>query len=280
MFLLASLINLVLDPILIFILDMGIVGAALASTVGYASCAFYMFVKAQHRGWLNPISACFKTLEYGLALARMSSATILNQLLPSVSAFMCMMLISRISTDSFAFWSLLARIESFLLVFSLALTMSVPPMIGRYLGEKNHDKINLLLLTTSKFLLVFHLVLALSLAICSPWLIPLISPVDVMQDWFSLAIWIIPFSYAPLGLCMLVTSIFNALGEAKKALNVSIARLFLFYVPAIWIGTTTGDIINVVYAASVANVLAGVYAWFKLKGSTRTSVMTSQTVEA
>ncbi|MCL9774218.1 MATE family efflux transporter [Vibrio sp. S4B1] len=279
MFLLASIINLILDPVLMFGLEMGIIGAAIASTIGYACCAVYMFIKARRWGWLNALSSCFSTLRFVAELARMSAATIVNQLLPSVSAFICMMLISRISTDSIAFWSLLARLESFLLVFTLALTMSVPPMIGRYLGENGQGKIGQVLSSASQFLILFHLVMALVLALLSPWLIPLISNEEVIQNWFIVAVWVMPFSYAPLGLCMLVVSVLNALGEPSQALRVSMARLFLFYVPAVWVGASIGGILSVVYAASVANILAGVYAWFKLKEVINAPVTTAQRIE-
>ncbi|WP_341663848.1 MATE family efflux transporter [Vibrio sp.] len=279
MFLLASIINLVLDPILIFELDMGIIGAAIASTIGYVSCAFYMLIKAKKNGWLNSVSACFKTLQFMIALVRMSSATTLNQLLPSVSAFICMLLISRISTDSIAFWSLFARLESFLLVFTLALTMSVPPMIGRYLGEKKHREIELALTSASRFLILFNLVLALALSLNAWWIIPLLSNEAIIQSWFSLAVWVLPFSYAPLGLCMLVVSVFNALGEPKLALKVSLARLFIFYVPAILLGSSTGNIINVVYSAFIANTLAGAYAWYQLSRTINLSTSPEKLIE-
>lgn len=47
MFLLASLINALLDPLFIFVFDMGIIGAAIASTLGFSYCAFYMLIKAK-----------------------------------------------------------------------------------------------------------------------------------------------------------------------------------------------------------------------------------------
>ncbi|WP_153447755.1 MATE family efflux transporter [Vibrio algicola] len=280
MFLLASIINLVLDPVLIFVLDMGIIGAAVASTIGYVFCAVYMLFKATRNGWLSSLSVCFKARQCLVKLARLSSATIANQLLPSVSAFISMVFIARISTSSIAFWSLLARLESFLLVFTLALTMSVPPMIGRYFGEKKEHEISDLLVCASKLLVLFNLVMALVLALNASWIIPLLSNETVIQNWFTHAMWIIPFSYAPLGLCMLVVSIFNTLGKPKTALRVSMARLFVFYVPAVWFGASTGDIINVIYSASIANTLAGAYAWFKLSKTIITPTSTAQSIEA
>ncbi|MPW27901.1 MATE family efflux transporter [Agarivorans sp. B2Z047] len=281
MFLLASIINLILDPLLIFGFNMGIVGAALASTLSYGICTLYMLNKARGKQWFAAINLSSPSSStdqlaiqnspyfyYGKELIRTTVPTILNQSLPSLSAFICMLLIAQIGTEEIAFWSLLSRLESFLLVFTLALTMAIPPIIGRYLGEGKLNEIVEVLTVTAKFLLVFHLAVALIAAISSPYIIPLISADKMMQNWFSIALWIIPFSYAPLGLCMLVVSAFNALGEARRALFVSMVRLLVLYVPAIWLGTSTDSIIQTIIAACIANTLAGAYAWFKLKQCT------------
>ena len=153
-------------------------------------------------------------------------------------------------------------------------------MIGRYFGEKKEHEIAELLVSASKLLIFFNLVMALVLALNASWIIPLLSNETVIQNWFSLAIWIIPFSYAPLGLCMLVVSVFNAFGRPKTALRVSIARLFLFYVPAVWFGASTGDIVNVIYSVFIANTLAGAYAWFTLSKTIITPTSTAQPIEA
>lgn len=279
MFLLASLINALLDPLLIFVFDMGIIGAAIASTLGFSCCALYMFIKAQKMHWLSPFQSCFQKLGALNELGRMSVATVLNQLLPAISAFFCMLLIASINTESIAFWSLLARLESFLLVFTLALTMSVPPMISRYLGEQNYQKLEHILFSSGRFLLYFHFLVALVLILFAHWIIPLISQEHIIQHWFEIAIWVLPASYAPLGLCMLVVSVFNALGEPKKALNVSVARLFFFYVPAIGLGVASNEMQNVVFGACIANTLAGVYAWFKLRKAFETAEYKMQVVE-
>ncbi|PTP36623.1 MATE family efflux transporter [Vibrio splendidus] len=274
MFLAASVINLILDPILIFGLDMGIAGAAIASSIGYAFGVIYMLIKSRGKGWFGFNGACRNQIKgYSFELFKTVMPTIANQILPAVSAFFSMLLIARIGTDEMAFWSLLARVESFMLVFSLALTMSIPPMIGRYLGAQQRCKIPELLNTTAKFLLVFHTVMAALLALFSGWIIPVISEEQSIRSWFEVTLLFIPFSYGPLGLCMLVASVFNALGVPRKALNVSFLRLFVFYIPALWLGSITGDMINAVIAATVANVLAGAFAWFKLNAYIKTHII-------
>ncbi|MDG3085879.1 MATE family efflux transporter [Vibrio hannami] len=261
----ASVINLILDPILIFVLDMGIIGAAIASTIAFSSCAAYMWFKARNKGWFSTIRINAITITYFTELIRMVIPTTMNQILPSVSTFFGMLLISTLGVDAIAFWSLLSRTETFLLVFTLSLTMSVPPMIGKALGEGNAENISNLLNTTAKFVLVFHTSVALIVALSSDLLVPIMSDEAQLIEWMKFSMWIIPFSYGPLGLCMIVVSAFNALGIPKRALLLSFARLFVFYLPAIWIGTQTDDVPNTIVAASLANLCAGMTAWKLLK---------------
>lgn len=272
MFVAASIINLILDPVLIFLFEMGIEGAAIASSVGYAGSALYMLFKVRGKQWFRPVYFSAATLSYFSELIRVTIPTTVNQILPSASAFVGMMLISRMGTDAIAFWSLLSRIESFLLVFTLALTMSIPPMIGHYLGECRQDKISDLLITTAKFLLLFHIGIAFLLAMGADMIIPVISKDVRINAWLEVALWIIPLSYGPLGLCMLVVSVFNALGGPKTALMVSFIRLFILYIPAIWIGSISASVVNTVIAATIANVMAGIFAWFKLKQYIKVSI--------
>lgn len=278
MFVAASIINLILDPILIFSFEMGVEGAAIASTIGYASCALYMLFKAKDKHWFKPAYCNPATLSYFSELIRVAIPTTINQILPATSAFVTMMLIARMGTEAIAFWSLLSRIESFLLVVSLALTMSVSPMIGHYLGANERDKISELLITTAKFLLLFHIAIALLMTIGSGILIAVFSKDGNIQRWLEAALWIMPFSYAPLGLCMVVVSAFNALGVPQRALLVSLIRLFVLYIPAIWIGASSNSIFNTIIAAAIANLLAGVFAWFKLQEYIRLRAPCSQDV--
>ena len=98
----------------------------------------------------------------------------------------------------------------------------------------------------------------------------ILSTQPLIQDWLYNALLIIPLSYGPLGLCMVVVSSFNALGEPKRALLVSFIRLFVFYIPAIYTGTSTGDIQSTVIAASIANLCAGTAAWLLLSKRLKT----------
>lgn len=264
MFMLASVINLILDPILMFTLDMGIKGAALASLLGYVISALIILSLAFKRKWIGTLHFDHNEKAYFSELRTMAVSTTTNQLLPSISAFLGMLLIARIGTDAIAFWSVLTRIESFLLVFTLAMTMSIPPLIGQYLGEGNQDKIKSLITASCQFLLVFHVTMALFLMTFGHLIIDLVSTHKSMNAWLEFALFVMPLSYTSLGICMIVTSSYNALREANSALKTTFVRLFVLYIPAIFIGTSTNSIENTIIAVCIANFLAGIFAWVRL----------------
>lgn len=269
---LASGINLILDPFFMFTLDMGIRGAALASAVSFVICIAILAAKVKHKRWF-----CFSlnnrdTIQYSSALMKMAIPTTANQILPSISAMTVTFLIALLGTSGIAFWALLSRIEMFTLVMSLSLTMSVPPMVGRYIGEGQIDKVSQLVITASRFVLVYHLTLALFAMLGSSYVSTWLTQDTTLSGWLDYALLFVPLSYGPLGLCMVIVSVFNALGEPRKALILSSFRLFAFYIPATAIGVWFGNIESVLWAICVANTLAGLTAWFMF--SQRLSTLT------
>ncbi|MDV7105273.1 MATE family efflux transporter [Vibrio sp. TH_r3] len=259
---LASLINLILDPLLMFTFDMGIKGAALASSASYIICIFIMIMKVKKKGWF-----CFSLLDrtsidYFRSLINMAIPTVANQILPSISAMTVTYLIAQLGASSVAFWTLFSRIEMFVLVLSLSLTMSVPPLVGRYIGETKIEKVTQLVFNAASIVVIYHLIIAITLAIFAPYIANLLTTDTRLSDSLSYALIFVPLSYGPLGLCMLIVSVFNALCEPKKALILSSLRLFVFYIPATFIGVSMGSLENVLWAVFVANILAGSTAWF------------------
>jgi Na+-driven multidrug efflux pump len=64
-------------------------------------------------------------------------------------------------------------------------------------------------------------------------------------------------SYALLGACMLVVSASNALGWPLRAMLMSCARLFVCYLPCLWLGAQWGGVVGVALGAALGNGLAG-----------------------
>lgn len=61
---------------------------------------------------------------------------------------------------------------------------------------------------------------------------------------------------------MLMVSVSNALGKSYVALSISALRLFVFYLPCLWIGAQLGGIQGLFVGAFTGNLLAGSTAWW------------------
>jgi len=71
----------------------------------------------------------------------------------------------------------------------------------------------------------------------------------------------VPLSYTGLGICMLMVSVCNALGLAMRALLVSVLRLFLCFLPLLWLGAQLSGINGLMSGALVGNLMAGAMAY-------------------
>ena len=185
----------------------------------------------------------------------------LSQLLPPLSSMLATKLVAGFGAATVAAWALGSRLEFFSIVIILALTMSMPPMVGRWLGKGEIGKIKSLVSLSVKFVLVWQLAIAVLLFIALTPLTGLLTSEDAVGDILAIHLTWVPLSLGPLGICMLMVSICNALTMPMRALVISALRLFVCFLPLLWLGAEYGGIKGLFIGAMLGNVLAGIVAW-------------------
>ncbi|UTT86696.1 MATE family efflux transporter [Vibrio pelagius] len=256
-----SLINLALDPIFIFTLDLGINGAAIATIIAFGVGILIVAPKVTKKHWLT---FDWQDLDIGKSvrsIGRIMGPAMISQLLPPVSSMLATKLLASYGTAAVAAWALGSRFEFFAIVSVLALTMSMPPMIGRMLGEKNLIDIRSLIKIAATFVLGFQVVIALVTWLFSNGLAGLMTSDSDVTTILNYHLMIVPISLGPLGICMLMVSVSNALGKSYTALTISALRLFAFFLPCLWIGSQVAGIEGLFWGAMLGNIFAGTCAW-------------------
>jgi len=160
-----------------------------------------------------------------------------------------------------AAWGLGTRLEFFSIVVVLALTMSMPPMIGRMLGAGDIEQIRKLVRLAVRFVVVWQLAIGLAWVVASGLVSELFSSDGDVQEVLAGYLLRVPLSYSGLGVCMLMVSVCNALGLAMRALLVSTLRLFLCFLPLLWLGSQINGIYGLMSGALVGNLFAGAMAY-------------------
>ncbi|MGP9832250.1 MATE family efflux transporter [Marinobacter sp. NSM] len=256
-----SLLNIALDPLYIFVFGWGLPGAAWATITAFGIGALVVFPALVRRQWLR-----FDLLQLQLAnatrqLGGIMAPAMVSQLMPPLSAMLATSLVAGFGSAAVAAWGLGTRLEFFSIVVVLALTMSMPPMIGRMLGAGELDNIRKLVRIAVRFVVVWQLVLGLLWLAASGLVSTLFSRDADVQVILLSYLLRVPLSYSGLGVCMLMVSINNALGLPMRALLISTLRLFACYLPLLWLGAQVSGLTGLMTGALIGNLAAGLLAY-------------------
>lgn len=265
----AALLNVVLDPILIFGLGpipaMGLNGAATAALIArgsmFVATIFFLVyrlhmitLKKPKRGELT--RSWIDILHVGLPAAGT------NAIIPVVVTVITAM-IARYGPDAVAGFGVASRIESMVLVIYYALSSVIGPFVGQNLSAGNRDRIKLSLRQCAVFCLGSGLVIAVALALLAGVLPGLFSENPDVMRVTRLFLWIAPISYGAYGIVMVVNAAFNGLGKPMPAVYISVARMIILYLPLAFFAQHYLGVIGIFVAYAAANLLSGLlgYIW-------------------
>mgnify|MGYP001137579084 FL=1 len=256
-----SVLNMLLDPIFIFVFDWGLPGAAYATMVACLAGSAIMYSRILKHHWLAFDPSKLPPLPALRDIFNTSAPAMLSQLMPGTAALIATRLVAGFGGSAIAAWTLGSRLEMFSIVIVLALTMALPPMVGRLLGSQQLDRVHALVRIAARFVLAVQVAIAL-FWMASRWLIaPALAPdLDTEIYLMSYMLWV-PISYAALGVCMLMVSVCNALGMPMRAVWISTLRLFVCYLPGLWLGATVAGMSGLYVGVLIGNVAAGTLAW-------------------
>lgn len=268
---LTSLLNLVLDPILIFgvgsFAGFGLRGAAIA-TIGSFTIGLMLLVwQLAGRGWLASSGLVAEARRSTGAFLTIAGPAMLSQLMPPLAALVATGLIASLGDQAVAAWGLQSRLETMSLMVVLGLTMSMPPWLGHCYGSNNWPRIRALMYIAAQAVIIWQLTLGIAMALAAPWIAAALSGNPAVQDSLTVLIRFMLPSYAVLGICMLVVSASNALGWPLRAMLISFARLFVCYLPCVALGVWFGSMTTIAIGALAGNILAGAMAWIAFRAS-------------
>jgi len=266
---LAAILNVILDPILIFGLGpvpaMGLNGAATAALIARASIFIGTLYLMRYR--LDMVSfdrpdpvELRKSWRDILHVGIPAAGT--NVIVPVGTAVITAM-IARYGTDAVAGFGVASRLESMMLVVFYAMSAIIGPFVGQNFSAGNAERILRSLWLCTVFCLASGFVIAALLASSSGLLPGLFSDSDSVRGVTSLFLWIVPISYGTYGMVMVMNASFNGLGHPMPAVYISVGRIVVLYLPLAFIVMRLFDIAGIFAAYAIANIVSGIgaYVW-------------------
>jgi len=266
---LASVINLILDPILIFgigpIPRMELEGAALAALLARASIfvgtIYLMRTRLDMLTFNRPdpkelISSWKDILHVGIPAAGT------NAIIPIAVGVITAML-AQYGPDAVAGFGVASRVESLTLVMFYALSAVIGPFVGQNVSGDRPDRIFRALKLCTLFCLGTGLIIALMLAFTGEWIAGLFSENSEVRSVATLFLLIVPISYGAYGMVMVMNASFNGMGKPMPAVHISVARMVAIYLPLAYVAERFYGIAGIFAAYALANVITGVisYLW-------------------
>ncbi|MFW5695754.1 MAG: MATE family efflux transporter [Alkalispirochaeta sp.] len=272
------LLNIGLDPLLIFGVgpfpEMGIAGAAWATVIARGSSFIIIFAVIGLRerlitrrlgSWREVATTWGRILKIGVPAAGA------NILLP-ISMGVVTRMVSQFGTAAVAGFGAATRIESFALVFTLALSMIVTPFVGQNLGAGKQERIGSGVRVASVFSLAWGAMVLVVFLSAAPPIARAFNNDPAVVTVTVQYLRIVALSYGLLGIVNLAAAAFNGLHTPGRAAAVAATRLFVFLIPLAWTGRALGGLPGLFWGVSVGNVGAGIvaYLWITRRVRSRT----------
>ncbi|HDY8157228.1 TPA: MATE family efflux transporter [Vibrio vulnificus] len=262
---LAGLINGVLDPLLIFGVgpfpELGIQGAAIASAFSWLGAligSFYVLIKREH---LLGLPQWQRLKEDWRQILKVGTPAALSNAMNPLSGAILMMMLSSHGTAAVAAYGAAQRIESILILVLMALTSALTPFMAQNFGAKNPQRAFQGLFVSMRFSVLFQGLVFLMMVPLSIPLAALFSQEQAVRDLLWHYLLVVPISYGFLGIVMMLVSGLNAMHQPLNAFRWSVIRLFVFTLPAAYLGSLLYDIEGLFIGIAVGNILVGLCSY-------------------
>ena len=272
----AMLVNLGLDPLLIFgpgpFPRLELAGAALATAIARASAlGVSLYVLRKREGMITlslpRLRELANTWRRVLYLGVPAAATYI--VIP-LSTGIVTRLVAGYGVDRVAGFGVASRIELFALTLVRALSVVLIPFVGQNLGAGKFERIRIGLRGAQVFSLLWGFFLfAIFLSLGRP-IAAIFNKDSQVVATTALYLSIVSLSYGCQGILELNASTFNALNKPMPAAGLSIMRTLVLYIPLALLGSRLFALKGIFAAAAVANIVtAGVSSiqlWSVIKG--------------
>ncbi|HAS6170568.1 TPA: MATE family efflux transporter [Vibrio vulnificus] len=262
---LAGLINGVLDPLLIFGIgpfpELGIQGAAIASALSWLGALIGSFYVLIQRERLLALPQWQRLKEDWQQILKVGTPAALSNAMNPLSGAILMMMLSSHGTAAVAAYGAAQRIESILILVLMALTSALTPFMAQNFGAKNPQRAFQGLFVSMRFSVLFQGLVFLMMVPLSIPLAALFSQEQAVRDLLWHYLLVVPISYGFLGIVMMLVSGLNAMHQPLNAFRWSVIRLFVFTLPAAYLGSWLYDIEGLFIGIAVGNILVGLCSY-------------------
>ena len=261
---LGSVVNIVLDPVMILILGMGAAGAALASVIGYTASSLYFAVIVVKKSRVMSIRPrlcrvnkheLFQILSVGIPAS-------LSNIMSSVAMILVNQFLLPYGSDKIAAMGIAMKVNMVVLLLLVGLTSGSISVYGYYFGAGEREKMNRLLRFQGIFIAAVSIILSAALFAAAKPLIRFFMDDDGIVEYGSVMLRCLVITSVLTGIILMIQMICQALGEAAGAMILTLSRQGVVFLIALFICRAAFGYTGILIAQPAADALTFVIALF------------------
>jgi putative MATE family efflux protein len=257
-----SILNIILDPILILLLHMNIAGAALATTIGNTvGFLYYIRFYLRKKGIISIAPRYFNfNKHYYAEIFKIGIPASLGMVLMTVGLILSNVVAAGFSDTVVAANGGVKRLANIAIMLVMGMSQGCQPLMGYSYGSRNYRR----LFDTVKYAIRSSTIMATAFAIlffvfARGWILAFI----IDQDVVSIGVRIMramtlamPF----VGVQMILRTLFQSIGRPIESLVLSLGRQGLFFIPALLIFSKLWGLTGFIYSMPFADLLTALLA--------------------
>ena len=258
----SALTNIALDPIFIFVLKMGIRGAAIATLLAkMVNIACYLWY---YLGGKSALKIALKHLRPNgkiiLEIYQVGLPTILIQVSANISLIIANKILGGFGHIPIAVMGMVMRLQQFAILPIIGINHGLLPIIGYNYGAKKHPRIREAVIKGMGAAVIFGAVAGLSFLLFPGFFLRIFTGESALLEQGALALQITVLMYPLIGAPFISGAFFQGMGKGAPALLLALLRQFLLYIPLIFLLPLRYGLNGIWAATPLADFLTSIIA--------------------
>ena len=248
-------VNAVLDPIFIFLLAMGVEGAALASVVSRFIMLFIAVYGIHNKHRLFKGFSIKEFCEDLRPISKIAGPAILTNMATPIGNAIVIKVIAQYGASFVAGYAIIGRVSMVAFGLVFALSGAISPIFGQNYGAGNYRRIQQTLTDALKFNALYVVAVALLIYLIQDFIINLFKLSGDAADILALFCTWIAITYVFNGVQFIANSAFNNLGKPMYSTWFNLGRATIGTIPFVIIGGNIGQAGGVLIGQAIGGTI-------------------------
>lgn len=263
--LLGAVLNLGLDPLFIYVLDMGVAGAAIATAISQfvSTLVYLIYALRKKSAFTFSLKDFAPSKQLYTEVLKIGIPTLTFQLLTSLSIALINRAANSYGDTVIAGMGAVTRVTSMGTLVVFGFLKGFQPIAGFSYGAKNFDRLREAIKTSILWSTVFCVIVGLLMVLFSTQIITQFANGNTeMISVGRKSLMANGFSFFLFGFYTVYSSLFLALGKGTAGFILGACRQGICFVPVILILPAIWEITGILYAQPIADVLSAIVTVF------------------